>query len=59
MKSKKALTEEYKVKLQRCVDNTDREAAHSEADDLLVALLEETGFKAVTKIFAKVEKWYA
>jgi hypothetical protein len=53
--------------MQKCVENGDTEAAHSEADDLLVAALltlaEKSGdleiVRQIVDAYESVDKWYA
>ena len=53
------LLERYKEKMAECVADHDAEEAHKKADDLLVELLNELGFKEVTRLFDEVKKFYA
>lgn len=39
--------------------NSDTEAAHCNADDVLCALLAELGYDDVVEEYRKVSKWYA
>lgn len=48
--------------LQKLIDlkkNSDIEAAHCEADDLLCELLNYYGDKKIVEAFNELEKWYA
>ena len=52
--------EEFKTKMQSIPDYpTDKEAAHSEADDLMCDLLEELGYGEGVAVFRAMEKFYA
>lgn len=45
--------------LKKWQGNTDKEIAHSEADDILCAFLISLGYKDVVSEWEKIEKWYA
>jgi hypothetical protein len=49
----------YCILMQRCIDNGDTEAAHIDADDLLVEFLNKLGYTQLTNKFSEVSKWYA
>ena len=49
----------YLREMQKCVDNKDFEVAHSDADELLCALLNELGCKKLTDLYGKVTKHYS
>jgi len=51
--------EEALVKLVECQENDDTEMAHSDADDVLCALLDELGYGDVVAEYHKVSKWFA
>lgn len=59
MTKKEKLIAEYKAKMLEQVNNDDTEQAHSNADSLLVELLELLGYKEVTDVYDEVGKWYA
>lgn len=59
MTKKEKLIAEYKAKMLEQVNNDDTEQAHSNADSLLVELLELLGYKEVTDVYGEVGKWYA
>jgi hypothetical protein len=50
---------EFYHKMLEIADNLDKEAKHTEADDLLCAVLTELGYGAGVKVFHEMEKWYA
>jgi len=45
--------------LAKCQENRDTEMAHSNADDVLCALLKALGYGDVVAEYDKVPKWYA
>jgi len=45
--------------LAKCQENRDTEMAHSNADEVLCALLIELGYDDVVDEYDKVHKWYA
>lgn len=51
--------EEALAKLAECQKNNDTEMAHSNADDVLCALLDELGYGDVVAEYRKVRKWSA
>lgn len=51
--------EEALTKLAECQKNDDTEIAHSDADDVLCALLDELGYGDVVAEYSKVDKWFA
>lgn len=51
--------EEALAKLAECQKNDDTEMAHSDADDVLCALLETLGYGDVVAEYVKVDKWFA
>lgn len=54
------MTEDEAIKaLKECQNDGDTEAAHSNADDILCALLKELGYQNVVDEWNKVPKWYA
>jgi hypothetical protein len=46
-------------RLRVCQQDTDTEAAHADADDVLCAFLKELGYGKVVEEYHKVRKWYA
>lgn len=51
--------EEALAKLAECQESDDVEMAHSDADDVLCALLDELGYGDVVAEYNKVSKWFA
>jgi len=51
--------EEALIQLAACQENKDTEMAHSNADEVLCALLIELGYDDVVDEYDKVHKWYA
>ena len=51
--------EEAMAKLAECQKNDDTETAHSDADDVLCALLDELGYGDVVAEYNKVSKWFS
>jgi len=51
--------EEALNKLAECQKNDETEMAHSYADDVLCALLDELGYGDVVAEYRKVSKWFA
>ena len=51
--------EEAIEKLRECQQNDDIEAAHIDADAVLIALLDDLGYWDVTEEWSKITKWYA
>ena len=51
--------EEALAELIACQQNDDTEIAHSDADDVLCALLDELGYGEVVVEYNKVSKWFA
>lgn len=45
--------------IREAARGNDPEGAHIDADEILVGLLEEIGFKETAKAFEEVPKWYA
>lgn len=45
--------------MQACVENGDLEAAHGDADRILIELLRELGYDHLCDLWAQVGKWYA
>lgn len=58
-KKSQELKEKVVEKLKLIQLDDDREAAHSDADDVLCNLLIDLGFIDVVYEYNKVEKWYA
>ncbi len=61
---KTRLEQEVIDKLEEIIDrqtahNSDKEADHSEADDILCDLLKRLGYGDVVAAWEKVPKWYA
>lgn len=55
--SKHALVAEEKMR--SAVRSGDTEAAHAEADRILVTLLRQLGYKELCDLYEQVDKWYA
>ena len=53
------LQKEFIEKMQACVENSDTECAHADADDLLCELLTKLGYKDLVEKYHEVHKWYA
>jgi len=51
--------EEALIQLAACRENKDTAVAHSNADDVLCALLKALGYGDVVAEYKKVHKWYA
>lgn len=51
--------EEALAKLAECQKYGDTEIAHSDADDVLCALLNQLGYGDVVAEYHKVSKWFA
>jgi hypothetical protein len=51
--------EEALAQLVKCQKNDDTAMAHSDADDVLCALLVELGYGDVVAEYHKVSKWFA
>ena len=56
--------EQLKNELQECIDSTDTEGAHGDADDILVAIALHTKLTKAQRIelvdmYEAVNKWYA
>lgn len=47
------------AKLKELQNSGDTEAAHSDADDVLCALLRSLGYADVVAEYEKVDKWFA
>lgn len=56
---KKARRENYIRRLKEQQDNPDWEAAHGEADDILIDVLKALGYEDIVREWCKVNKWYA
>lgn len=54
----KQLDADYAKKMA-FVDSADTEAAHMDADHVLVRLLLSVGFTETVAAYRKIEKWYA
>lgn len=54
------LTDDVAASLMlQCVDDSDTESAHANADALLCMILKQQGFTNTVKTYHKVDKWYA
>lgn len=56
---RKALSDEMVSRLQKEVNNNDKERTHVNADDILCELLEKLGYKDVVEKYNEVSKWYS
>lgn len=45
--------------MKECVNNSDIELAHLDADDILCDVLTQLGYKELVDLYKKVDKWYA
>lgn len=56
--------EEFKTEMTGCIDNSDTEMAHLDADELLTEIALSVSLKKVqreelVKLYKEVKKWYA
>lgn len=53
--------ENFEMKMKELVDRhgSDREALHSDMDDLMCQVLKEHGYVAGVEIFENSDKWYS
>jgi len=51
--------EEVLEALESLFRGNDTEMCHVEADDVLCGLLRHLGYEDVTRIYEKIDKWYA
>lgn len=49
----------YEGELEILLNNEDTEIAHGKADDLLCEMLNKMGYLKITKLFNRLDKWYA
>jgi len=57
--TKEELIKVYVDKMKNCIaKNYDPEVSHSDADNILVELLDELGYYEVTFEYSQVKKWY-
>lgn len=55
---KEQQVEQYKSRMM-AIDDSDCEAAHEEADDILCEILNNLGYGEVVDAYNNIEKWYA
>jgi ABC-type uncharacterized transport system fused permease/ATPase subunit len=46
-------------KMRKALANPDTEEAHALADEILVKLLRQLGYKELCDLYERVDKWYA
>lgn len=58
-KKKEDIIKEAVEKMKECVNNSDTELAHLDADNILCDVLTQLGYKELVDLYEKVNKWYA
>ena len=58
-KKKEDIIKEAVEKMKECVNNSDTELAHLDADNILCDVLTQLGYKELVDLYEKVHKWYA
>lgn len=53
------LDKKYAAKIRKECHSGDTELDHSDADQLLISLLNELGYTETVKAWGEVDKWYA
>ena len=56
---KEVIIKEAIEKMKECVNNSDFELAHLDADNILCDVLTQLGYKELVDLYEKVNKWYA
>jgi len=51
--------DDYLDEMQQCINNSDTEEAHIDADRILCNLLVQLGYGDVVDLWYEVEKWYS
>ena len=58
-KKKEDIIKEAVEKMKECVNNSDIELSHLDADNILCDVLTQLGYKELVDLYEKVNKWYA